>query len=98
MSEVDELEYEYELPLQVVAGLFAGMGWKYDILDEGLMTPDAEVIEALFEGLVESLLESGGRYATLGRLLVIDDIEFPDSHDFYLKVGHCSPKIPEGSR
>lgn len=96
MDEI-ELEFDWEMPLAVLAGIFAGMGWEYDIESEGLKSPSADVLQALTEGLISRLAESDDySYITLGRLLCYRDHEFPDSFDIYVKVGHCSPVIPVG--
>lgn len=102
MTEDEEFDFEFdwELPLEVVSGIFAGMGWQYDVPDYGLKSPTADDISQVAEGLIDALEESGqmNAYATLGRILVYKDPEFPSSYDVYLKLGHCSPVIPKGDK
>lgn len=99
-EEEFDFEFDWELSLDVVAGIFAGMGWAYDLPDRGLVIPVADEIGAVAEGLIDALEESGAQnaYATLGRILVYKDPEFPSSYDVYLKLGHCSPVIPKDSK
>lgn len=95
----DDFEYEFEMPLSVVSGIYAGMGWVMDVPNEGLRSPDEETIQSFLEGMVESLASSEEfNYTTLIRMMVIRDSEFPDGFDFYFKIGHCRPKIPAAVR
>lgn len=99
MVTADDFEYEFEMPLSVVAGIYAGMGWTIDVPGAGLFPPSEDVLREFLEGMVESIVESDEfNYTTLIRLMVIRDSEFPDGFDFYFKIGHCRPKIAAGVR
>jgi hypothetical protein len=93
-----EYEFDWEMPLGLTAGIFVALDWKYDIPGVGIGHPNAEVIQAVVEGLLEAVIGSEeGSFATIGRIMVLRDPETPSSYDFYLKLGHVYPPLEEAA-
>lgn len=93
-----DLEIEWEiLKSTIVATLYLN-NRVWDMGGE-LRVPSQNELEAKTRELIEGVREfGGGTYLTLNGLKVYKDPEFPDSYEIYLKVGHASPRIPEGSK
>ena len=67
-------------------------------IDGVLRYPTPAEIKEKVREMIEALRElGGGIYLTLNGFKVYTDPEFPDSYEIYFKVGHASPRIPEGS-
>ena len=92
------LALEWDIPPQHLYLLHVLNGRFWDF--EGhLRCPSPEEIEAKCRMLVDAVREyGGGTYVTLHGFKVYKDPDFPDSYEIYFKVGHASPRIPEGSR
>jgi hypothetical protein len=68
-------------------------------LDGRLQFPSAQDIEVRAREMIDALRDMGGSaYITLNGMKVYKDPEFLDSYEVYIKAGHASPRIPEGSK
>lgn len=78
---------EWELDPNEIAAIFRAKGWKYHT-NQGLMAPDADVIEAQITGLVTEILKKDVVGVQGGRFMVWKDPELPNSYDIYLNLGY----------
>lgn len=93
-----DLEVEWELSLPTLVCLLYLNRKEWDIGGD-LRVPSAIEIDAKAKELIEALREYGGQaYITLNGMKIYKDPEFPDSYEIYIKAGHASPRIPEGSK
>lgn len=93
-----DMDIEWELALPTVVTLFYLNGRQWDV-NGVLRIPTAHEIEARVREMIDGLRAfGGGAYITLNGLKVYKDPEFPDSYEIYVKAGHASPRIPEGSK
>lgn len=97
-DEEFELEIHWDLTPQTLVAMMYLNEWAWDI-EGSLRVPTAAEIEDKVTALIEACRDfGGGAYFTLNGLKVYKDPEFPESYEIYIKAGHVSPRIPEGSK
>lgn len=97
-DEEFDLEIDWELALPSLVVLFYLNGRMWDI-NGTLRVPTQLEIEAKAKAIIDALrVYNGGAYLTLNGIKVYKDPEFPESYEIYVKAGHASPRIPEGSK
>jgi hypothetical protein len=93
-----DLEFDWELTLETLVMVHYLNDRRWD-LDGRLQFPSAQDIEIRAREMIEAIRDlGGGTYITLNGMKVYTDPEFPDSYEVYIKAGHASPRIPEGSK
>ena len=91
-----EIDWELSTPTLVALLYLNSRGWDFGGV---VRVPTALEIESKTREMIEAVRPyEGGAYLTLNGLKVFKDPEFPDSFEIYVKAGHASPRIPEGSR
>jgi hypothetical protein len=98
-GEEFDLEIDWELSLETLVMLHYLNGRAWDI-NGTLKVPSRVEIEAKVMEMIEAIRDlGGGIYLTLNGFKVYSDPEFiPGSYEIYIKAGHASPRIPEGSK
>jgi len=93
-----DLEFDWELSLETLVMVHFLNNRRWDI-DGRLVFPSCEDIQIKARAMVEAIRDmGGGTYITLYGMKIYTDPEFPDSYEIYIKAGHASPRVPEGSK
>lgn len=96
MTTVDEMDFELDLSVDELAGVFTAKGWQ--LADTAGVYPLPEEIGANIDNLVGLMLEQPeASFAQLGRVAVFRDEEFPGSVEVALIIGRAMPALGHGA-
>jgi len=83
------VEADWDLPLDELSSIFAAKRWEYDT---GI--PSAAELLSLVEGMADDIEENDADYACNGRMMVVNDVDFPESLQVALLIGSVVRKQP----
>lgn len=89
-----EWDIRMEVPLRLLAALFAERGWHLLMPGKGPQPSSYQLAEVLTE-MVSHLEDTDSFYMTLARFLAIRDEDFPGAIDLYVHVGTATIKTTE---
>jgi hypothetical protein len=86
LSELAGKRLEMAVSSRELAGLYAAKGWQLMGAAAADKVPNARELLSVMLNL-QDLLEEPGDYVSMGRLMAVNDPDFPGETDFYLYVG-----------